>query len=362
MRNEKEFLFSLLREKPDIELSKKNFDWDYFFKLTCQEQLDPIFYKFLKEGKIRLPSKILNQFKESYLINLRRNLLWEKEFEKIKKVFQQNKIPFIPLKGFLLSELLYQDKAVRKTTDLDILIKKEDLEKADLILKNLGYEKYKGVPEGIFRKDQYDIKYQKSSFYGPFILELHFNFVFFLGRDFEIEKIWQKAKKNNYHLTKEDLLIYLSLHFIQEKTNFLKNLLDIKKQIELFNDVNNWKDLLKRAKELKVTSPVYFALKWAKALGAFLPSWILEKIYPPFLKRKIVDFAFFQKSSKISSFSKILIEAGFLNTNSKKEELKFFFNLLFPSKKEIAFRFKKNPSSPFIYFYYPYRMLRWILK
>ena len=61
------------------------------------------------------------------------------ELGALRKLLEENKIPFIPLKGSILRDY-YNEPWQRTSCDVDILVKKEDLEKAtDAIVNTLGY-------------------------------------------------------------------------------------------------------------------------------------------------------------------------------------------------------------------------------
>ncbi|MCD8107331.1 MAG: nucleotidyltransferase family protein [Oscillospiraceae bacterium] len=63
----------------------------------------------------------------------------EADFESIKTVFQRHHIDFIPLKGVVLKQY-YPDTAMRTCGDIDILIHKEDTERAvDALVKECGF-------------------------------------------------------------------------------------------------------------------------------------------------------------------------------------------------------------------------------
>lgn len=62
------------------------------------------------------------------------------ELERLKSLLDENGIPYVPLKGTVLRDY-YKDPWMRTSCDIDILIKKEDIEKAKgLIVNELNYE------------------------------------------------------------------------------------------------------------------------------------------------------------------------------------------------------------------------------
>lgn len=85
------------------------------------------------------------------------------EFEQVAQLFEESKIPYIPLKGTVIRDW-YPEPWMRTSTDIDILIRKEDLESGiRLLTEKLGY-RHKGTV------------FHDASLYSPsgVHLELHF--------------------------------------------------------------------------------------------------------------------------------------------------------------------------------------------
>ena len=62
-------------------------------------------------------------------------------FEEVSAAFEEAEIPYLPLKGLVIRPL-YPEPWMRTAGDLDILVKPEDLERASLLLENLGAKKH----------------------------------------------------------------------------------------------------------------------------------------------------------------------------------------------------------------------------
>jgi len=58
------------------------------------------------------------------------------QLRKVLQVFCQEKVPVIVLKGALLAELVYQHIGLRTMDDVDLLVSKQDLGKAELFSSN----------------------------------------------------------------------------------------------------------------------------------------------------------------------------------------------------------------------------------
>lgn len=91
-------------------------------------------------SKLSLPeSEGLQKSKKKAVEALYRSLRLEKESRKIYGVLEQNRIPYLPLKGAHLRKL-YPQTWMRTSCDLDVLVKKEDLARAaSRLVETLSY-------------------------------------------------------------------------------------------------------------------------------------------------------------------------------------------------------------------------------
>ena len=89
-------------------------------------------------------------------------------FEAVSAAFDEKKIPYLPLKGLVIRPL-YPEPWMRSAGDLDILVKQEDLERAEHALSGIGAKKGK---EG---------EYENEFFFATGVMvELHFRL---MGKD-----------------------------------------------------------------------------------------------------------------------------------------------------------------------------------
>ena len=108
------------------------------------------------------------------------------EYEQACVAFEQAKIPFIPLKGSVL-RVYYPEPWMRTSSDIDILVKPEDLETAAaMLVEKLGYQAGK--------KDEHDIPMRSKT---GFLLELHYDTMeerHAKGKRYKmLERIWDYA-------------------------------------------------------------------------------------------------------------------------------------------------------------------------
>ncbi|MFH1478502.1 MAG: nucleotidyltransferase family protein [Candidatus Omnitrophota bacterium] len=128
-------------EKKEISISfnTEGF-WADLDKFAEINRVYPLIYSQLKkiDSDLIIPEKMT----KIYLYSLKINTLLKKEFLSVRDKLLENKIPVIPLKGIDLEDRIYKNIGARNMVDIDILVKKEDSEKAKTVLKSLSYSAY----------------------------------------------------------------------------------------------------------------------------------------------------------------------------------------------------------------------------
>lgn len=89
---------------------------------------------------------MLKQVKPDSLSNIRRHLLSTQELIKITSQFDRMHIDYVILKGIPLNALLYGEKLVRVSRDIDVLIHINDIQTVHHYLLTQGYQYKSAVP------------------------------------------------------------------------------------------------------------------------------------------------------------------------------------------------------------------------
>ena len=156
--------------------------------------------------------EISNKLRNSIYMAVWRDELRERELQQIYKLFEEEQIAFIPLKGAVIREL-YPEPWMRTSCDIDILVREEEVERArDVLVSRLNYR--------VVGQNYHDI-----SMYSPadVHLELHYYIKEHMDNiDQLLERVWEYAKpivekRCQYRMTPEYMMLYLfanmSYHF-----------------------------------------------------------------------------------------------------------------------------------------------------
>ena len=137
------------------EILSQDIKWAYFFERAKSEGVLSLVYENLSKidnTQLSVPADIWERLKNSYYTTAGRNILICQKLNTILTAFNQAGVKVILLKGIALIHTIYPNTALRPMHDIDILIKKEDLIKANEVLNSLGYlypRNYKNFVENL---------------------------------------------------------------------------------------------------------------------------------------------------------------------------------------------------------------------
>ncbi|WP_223546365.1 nucleotidyltransferase domain-containing protein [Priestia aryabhattai] len=241
---ELDFLLTLLREENKSEeiIPSKEINWSYFLKLVKHHRVCPLVYLKLKDTPDAVPSNVIEALFQEYKKNTFKMLQLTGEMETLDKVFKENDIETLCLKGPPVAYDLFGDISLRMSKDLDILVREEELEKAESILFSLGYEK----EEISTVLNEIKWRHHHIAYYHPnkkIQVEVHWRLQPRPMKRASFEELWSRKRESQVtkhpisFMGKEDLLLYLISHGARHGWSRLRWLKDID-QIVRKKDIN----------------------------------------------------------------------------------------------------------------------------
>lgn len=280
-----ELLLACARTKASPErirsLTETPIDWKYFFLLARRHAIVPLVYKQLKH---HVSPEKLQQFKKHSLENSARNVVLTAELCRLNKLFSDEGIEAVPYKGPILALFAYDDLALRRFVDLDVIVKKQDVARArDLLLAD-NYALSKPLTneqQDLLLRTQHNLQFTKDN--RRLIVELHWEVAPHLfASTVQSEILWQHLVSFNLNgttvqtLSADDLLFSLCVHGSRHLWERLGWICDVAELISR-GDLN-WTALLDRA--AKADSERMFLL------GLHLAETLLDAPLPPEVKRR----------------------------------------------------------------------------
>jgi len=344
-------------------------DWALRFKVGG------LFYREIKSHNFPtelIPVDARNRLKEAYRNRATINTSLFLDASRVLKSLADNQLPVIALKGLSLAKNIYGDIALRPMSDMDLLVKEEDLVRAGRILLTLGYKQYFPGWESTLKTYHNLPPFTNKS---GAIIELHWNIV---TPDspikVDLDGLWERAcliKVDNVEVrafSPEDLFLHLCIHtcFHLQAGLDLIPLCDMAGLIKTSADKIDWQIVTERATRWGGQKCVYLMLLLVRELlGAAPPDKIMSEIKPDDYQSAFFDEALEQVFDVSPSGHVIVIRIGKLSKIKKVKGIKGkVLDLLkkaFPSREYLARIYPVSVSSPKIYLYYLFRLGRWIV-
>ena len=347
-------------EPARLEQSSES-DWLELVRQSRMHGVTPLLYYRLKTSGLtaHIPTEVKQTLRKTYLYSAQRNTRIYDELPKVLAALQNARITVIVLKGAALAELVYQDIASRPMSDIDLLVRDEDIRRIDGVLPLLGYGNIEFSLSERHAQCLRHVRYRN----GGVQIEMH-------PKMFELPDLdpWINASHANIASTdtlvlgSEDLLLHLCLHLDQALRAEFPMLIwwyDIAKFLERWQGGLNWDYVVRIAREHDVGGAMRRILTVVYAdLGGRVPVDVLNQLKDDGIAISIddilqcVDQPAEQIGSSLLAMSRI---------PSVRSKVYYVLRKIFPRREFLVHRYSVERPG-FVYFYYPVHVLRTVAK
>lgn len=240
-----------------------------------------------------IPNSINNQYAQAAY-----NLAQRHEAKRILTALADAGIQVIGLKGIVLKDDLYVSSEKRPMYDIDLLVQRSDIERAEDLLKELGYQ---FLSDGDYnlefaREFMAELPYQK----GGVIIELHWHLVSMhwnrRATHLNLDALWERAYQTELNgapvlrLALEDEIVYLCYHLaVPHSLWHPSGIQDIFRLIQKNEDQFDWTKLVSRAKMWRVRIACWAALMRVQmSTGLNIPEHVLAAFRVPKWRQKLL--------------------------------------------------------------------------
>ena len=264
-------------------------NWPDVLRLGEHHSVLPLVYRSARDFPAEIPTATLEDMRVRYEQNARRNLQFTGELFRILDCLEAHQIPAIPYKGPTLAEKVYGDLALRDFSDLDVLVRPDDVLRTKTALRDLGYEpniKLTQLQESAYLASGYEYTFDGPA--GRNLLEIQWGIVpRFYAVDFSMGGLFDRASLSELNgrsvqtLAREDLLLALCVHAAKHAWIRLCWLRDIAGVAEL--EGLDWKLVERSARSLGIERMVAVGLVLAQDLlgapvsDAIPKSWRVDR-------------------------------------------------------------------------------------
>jgi hypothetical protein len=338
-------------------------DWESLIQQSFRHDVAPLLYYQLNNNfsDVDIPKKIRLALKTMYLYSVQQNSQLYNDLFRVLEALKDDGIPVIALKGVHLAKAVYGNTALRPMCDIDIMIKKKDLEHVEDRLLMLGYGPTKGR-QSIEERCAYHHHLDQFNKPGNVPIEVHWNIApvnaFFR---IDLNGIWERAEKTQFSgrdvwlLSIEDLLLHLCLHvsYNHQFSIDFKHIYDIYELIHQCRHKMNWEQLIRTAHVWRMHDFIYTTLSVTSRImmAAEVPSSVLKALKPEKFDEQITRVV----EEFMMSEDHLDIPIGYKESMRKKElkgKLYVLFGSIFPPLNRLREMYSADKTSNLIYFYY----------
>lgn len=208
-----------------------------------------------------VPSEFRDAVAERYMNVIGQNMLVRAEEERIWRAFESARIPVIPLKGTRFAERFFGNLAARGTSDVDLLIRREDFSHVAECLQGMGYS-----PPEAFNPRHYHCNVRRVVVGREMVVEIHWNIVKEYTSCLRIDEMWRRssplgASQFILELSVKDTFYAMCLHGANHQMKSLKHHLDLVQLLRKHSGEICFSELYQRAKRDKTLRRVRMVLR-----------------------------------------------------------------------------------------------------
>jgi Uncharacterised nucleotidyltransferase len=286
LSRECEFLVAAVRrffhpEEPPPDPS--GLDWRELMRLSSAHAVTPMLYRGLES--VPIPQPAADSLRAAFERNTRWNLTLSAELCRLAESFEEHAIDFVPLKGPALSQQLYGDLSLRRSGDLDWLIRPRDVLRVRDILVAKGYRVASPMhwqcDSAVLRGRESEISMVDES--RRLSVDLHWRIMpGYFASPFDYEEVWQSLISTDFcgHaiplLCPEHLLHLLCAHGAKHAFERVGWICDVASCVIAFPNLR-WPDVLAASARAGTMRELLLGLKLAEdLLGVPLPAALPE--------------------------------------------------------------------------------------
>ena len=251
-------LFACARLSPELEqvraLASADLDWGRLAAITEYHGLTPLLLRAFRAADISAPSDIAKKMEQWNAATVRQNLYLTSELLRVCALLKERGIETVPLKGPALASQIYGDLGLRPFSDIDLLVRREQINPAESAVRELGYEPEFTIPSQHREQwlhQQCELTFRRS---GSIRLELHWDIAHpHFALDSGVEEFWSRLGTVRVgdallpNLSPQDLLFTLIVHGTRHAWSRMMWLVDIAELLRRGPAID-WEDFWRNAK------------------------------------------------------------------------------------------------------------------
>lgn len=276
-------------------------DWDGFVQHAGVQGVIGWTHEVLRLAEPELvPADVMGELQRARLAHTARAAAMNREAASVLGALRDGGVRHAVLKGPYLAEVVYQRPDLRYFTDLDLLVREDDVDAAGRIFARLDYYlAEEGPGESIFDEGKTQVHYLKP---GCLPLDLHWQIInlptHMSSFSVDMEEIWAGTVPadvlggETLVLSPEDLLLFQCTHMTAHHDfNRLLWFKDVEQVVRRFGSSIDWQRFAERVKNYRMQTFVYYALLMTRDIfgNMKIPDEVFIAMRPSYLTARLFD-------------------------------------------------------------------------
>lgn len=283
---ETRLLLTTCRHDGAIPDTTETIDWDVLLATATATRVSELVYRTLKRVPGSMPEPVRLALRRQYAETAATNLRQAHGLEGVLRALAERSIPAMLLKGAALVRMVYGDPGLRPMTDIDLLVPRDDIERAADAMLSCGLPPVLPGSEEIYRREHHHWV-PCGTPDGSLVVELHHGLVP-PGGPLEpvIEDVWRRAHPapgtgaRVLLPSPADLLLHLCIHTSSHGLFLpLRSVCDLAETVRWAGADLDWDGLVEAAREWHAAREAYCFLRLAEEfLAPGIPQYVLGRL------------------------------------------------------------------------------------
>ena len=238
MNNIANYLSKLVRAQlyeEEIPLLPEDISVEEVIRISRTNHMDYLLLGAMLKGKI--DEKYVPVLRQYVLSSTLLTLTQVNELKKLLAEFEEKGIVNQPMKGSVM-KFMYPTPEMREMSDIDILIREEDMEKAAQVLRENGYELEQAIKHhDIYRKKPFMVIEAHRALYDKTVDKAQYEYF----KDISKREL-REGCKYTYDFSKEEFYVYMMAHMAKHFYKMgcgIRNIVDVYIYNERFGQMLN---------------------------------------------------------------------------------------------------------------------------
>lgn len=277
-------------------------DQNLLFQYAISNKVLPLVWFNLQKAGFKFYKYTHFALKCIYIGASKANAIYFSELSRLEEAFRKAGILCLPVKGAMLAQCVYKDLGLRFLGDIDFLVRHQDKNTLDSVMKQLSYVQgtydintNQITPMSRFEKIKWDLNmsnifpYQRTidSEYLP-VIKVDFRFALDDGLNHEpVNQMIREAMSNEGKICPAHALVHLCTHLYDEAKQSMN--ISIRKDINLIKFIDIREYIISFISDKDMQDAIGFAIQHNLCKQMYYSLYFLQMLYNDGYENKILE-------------------------------------------------------------------------